>query len=76
MNFYDPEITTTCIYLPTASYKARGKIMPKYNIFEEGIKDLPLRARLRHRRLMFLTKVKFEWDNFLYYFLSKIKKEK
>jgi hypothetical protein len=40
--------------------------MPKYNIFEEGIKDLPFIPRMRHRRGMLLTKIKLEWDNFRY----------
>jgi hypothetical protein len=35
--------------------------MTKYNIFNEGIKDLPLLARIRHKWNLFLCKIDIEW---------------
>ena len=41
--------------------------MSKYNIFEEGIKDLPFFLRVRYKCSYLLTKIKLNWDNFLWW---------
>jgi len=35
--------------------------MPKYNIFDEGIKDAPLRFRIKHRIMCFLTRIRLDY---------------
>lgn len=46
--------------------------MTKYNIFNEGIKDLPLLARIRHHVGMFIMKIRLEWDCILYNWRNKM----